>query len=392
MRGLLVVSAIAATGCSSILGIDDFKLGDAGGGGNEGVAQDAGEFCLGPAGWLVCLPAAPTMPLMITNPTEINTDLSPLCLPDQPVSWKMANQSNACFIVATSISLNAPTPIQVIGARPLVLVAADTIKIEGGGLDASSHGTNLRGPGATDAGCMPPTAAQDGPNGTTAAGGGGAGGTLTSSGGRGGSSSSTGIAGGSPAAPVPPSALAVLRAGCSAGGGGLSGNGAAGGRGAPGGGAVYLLAGTMITLNAAINASGAGGQPGGLLGGGGGGGSGGMIVLHAPTIGSMMGRGIVMANGGGGASGSGPQLAGKPGDDPSPGFPTAQANGGVSPDNGGGAGGLGFGGAALATAGTVGSPTTAHAGGGGGGGGGYIRSSNALDNGVISSPAPVVTQ
>jgi hypothetical protein len=360
------------SGCSSILGIDDFKLGDAGGGDMEG----GNEYCLGPTGFRVCLAEAPTgAPFTIPASLTFDTGTSPQCASVQPASWKMASQPDACFIIAPQITISG-NQVQAIGARPLVLFASDSITITTQ-LDAASHNvTSVRGPASNAAAC---TAGTMGPGGSTTGGGGG--GSFLTRGGDGGNSS--GNTAGGRASAADQSAPTLLRGGCNGKLATTNVAGVPGGDGGAGGGAVYLLAGNRITINGFINVSGAaggGGQPGA---GGGGGGSGGMILLHAPAIGGN--GGVLIANGGaGGGAGGGGGQSGQPGSDPSPQMPTMQALGGT-PGSGAGAGGLGFAGSAPATIGQNAAAGATGGGGGGGGAGGYIRANIAPSN-ITSSP------
>src|SRR5687768_1072617 len=113
MRWLLLV---ALSGCSSILGIEDFKVGDAGGGGD---VMETG-FCLGPMGWRVCLPQQPTTQIGVTGTGDISTGSSQLCLGTQPPSWKAGGQPDACFIVGANVVFDSAT-MQVTGEKPLVV-------------------------------------------------------------------------------------------------------------------------------------------------------------------------------------------------------------------------------------------------------------------------------
>ncbi|MDQ3298353.1 MAG: hypothetical protein M3619_17335, partial [Myxococcota bacterium] len=268
--GVLVVLVGCVTGCSSILGIDDFKLGDAGTTSgdilSEGAPVDAPANCLGPAGFVVCLEPLPTTPIDFNNSatSNINTDSSPLCLATQPPSWKAASQPDTCFIVATTIMFNAPT--RVVGSRPIAFVATEAIYV-GADIDVASHRGSLGAAGNSPACVVPPPGVS-----STGGAGAGAGGSFMTPGGGGGAGTSAPGAGAvGPDAAQP----TKLRGGCSGSRGGQGQSTAA--IAGSGGGAIYLLAGFRIAVEAAINASGAGGEPPGIVGGGAGGGSGGMI-------------------------------------------------------------------------------------------------------------------
>ena len=55
--------AMGASGCSSILGIDDFKLVDASVTSELPLSIDAAPGCFGPAGFFVCLDPLPAPPV-----------------------------------------------------------------------------------------------------------------------------------------------------------------------------------------------------------------------------------------------------------------------------------------------------------------------------------------
>ncbi len=192
------------------------------------------------------------------------------------------------------LHLKAPGSITVIGGRPLFILAGNEVKIDGK-LDVSARGA-VAGPGGF-AGGMGPGAGRASMH------------LLleNDTGGGGGSFGSTGAAGGAilpsvstPGATYPISARLV--GGASGGTAGLCNNlpGA-------GGGALLIYAMNAIDLKGEINAGGGGGA-GGLdmdcapgSGAGAGGGAGGAIWLQSKTI---VGDGLLAANGGGGGGGS----------------------------------------------------------------------------------------
>ena len=310
--------------------------------------------------------------------TSIDTATSPLC------AATLSGGDRYCVIAATTITINAGISVQASGAKPLVLLASDSITIGSlSTIDVGSHRATQNtaefvgagaDPTSCDAGIAPTTA-----NGT---GGGGAGGSFIGAGGKGGSGSNTnpgagGIAGAIAAAPV-----TTLRGGCAA----QAGAGATSAAAGHGGGAVMLIAGHSIVMaDGVIDASGEGGSGGQFgLAGGGGGGAGGMIVLDAPSITSSD---QIFANGGAGGEGGSQTQPGEAGRDPSDEQP---ALGGAN-INGGGNGGDGAGGTAAATAGgNGGNGNTGGGGGGGGGGTGLLKApANAvLGNQVSPPPTP----
>lgn len=333
-----VAALLAACGFQSTAASDG---SDGGVGGNPIVDAPPGVTCYGTSTQSrICVMPPPTD--AITLPSMIDTDASPLCK-------SVVSSPAGCVVVGTTLIANGT--IVVIGMRPLILVGASSIAVNGT-IDAASHRGVRRGPGANPGACSTPGAA------TSV--GGGAGGSFAASGGSGGSNEN-GTGGGSPGAatPDPPS----IRGGCAGGAGGSSG-----GSGGDGGGVVLLVAGNSISVDGAINVSGAGGAgtPTGDCGGGGGG-SGGMIALDAPTV---TGSGRLVANGGAGGGGGGGPASG--GGEPDPAAPMVRATGGPASGSGGKGG---DGGAGAAPLGGPGSGANGNGSGGGGGAGsvGVIR-------------------
>lgn len=317
----------------------------------------------------LCLVPPPAGDLAITADRVVNTAMVGNGHCDEIVA--QSGGPSLCLVAARSITVRAGAQLAGIGPNPLVLVAADTLVVDGT-IDVASHATGAAGAGAATT-CGDGNTGGNGGN-QDAAGGGGAGGSFGTPGGQGGNgrngSSTMGGAGGQALAAVTPTAV---QGGCPGGRGGSGGGGGGSGEGGAGGGAVYLIAGTALSISGVVNASGAGGGEGtdgaNSSGGAGGGGSGGMIGLDAPTI-SVTGS--VFANGGGGGGGGGdqPSRHGMPGDDPIAAvLPAPGGSGGLG---GGGMGGSGFAIGAAATSG--GNGANLYCGGGGGGGGaGIIR-------------------
>jgi hypothetical protein len=260
--------------------------------------------------------------------------------------------------------------VQVVGSRPLVLVAFGEIRIEGT-VDASATGATAGGGAGSDATCgagVGSTGGDQRDDFDHAGGAGGAGGGFGTAGGDGpalagseGQPASTGGAPGGDASLVP------LRGGCR---GGNGGNG--GGVGGAGGGAIQLVAQAQLRVNGTVSVAGGGGAGGtATSSGGGGGGSGGAILLEAR---SLEIRGALTANGGGG--GEGRLNLGSNGDPGADGDreladPAGGGNGGTFQF--GGNGGSGAAAAIAAAAGATGSRSFAEAAGSGGGGGGVGR-------------------
>lgn len=345
--------------------------GDAGDDNPDGT-PDA-QVCFGSAGWTVCLMPLPTDPVVLTGTIDTNPG-APLCANPTPAMWMAGGQRDACFIIGTTITLASAETVDVEGDRPLVLLATESISIDGT-LDVASHlADGKRGPGASfDTGCN----SSNGQSNSSRGGGGGGGsfGTLGADGGAGDSGNAQkGLPG-----PVASPPHDLLRAGCRGGGGS---QGADDGRsGAHAGGAVYLVAST-ITIAGVINASGAGGEGGDASrGGAAGGGAGGMIALDASLL---TVTGTLIANGGGGGGGADNGNDGGNGGEANPTTPLVAATLGTKGGPAGGDGGAG------ATRDTIASPGAQAGDGGGGGGGGLgvIRVlAGALPTGDLISPA-----
>jgi hypothetical protein len=222
-------------------------------------------------------------------------------------SYSSTPPLDACVIVGASIEIPGGTTVVATGARPLVLLATGSITISGT-LDAASHHGATAGPAAGAQPCATddtPASITNGGYDSGAWGGGGWGGSFGARGGDGGTSGSVSVGGTSPSAIDG----AALRGGCSGGDGADSP-----GSGGLGGGAVLLMARQNLTIDGAVNASGAGGGGGSITapqvaGGGGGGGSGGMIILDAATVNTS---GQCFANGGGGGQGFNLDISGNP--------------------------------------------------------------------------------
>jgi hypothetical protein len=329
--------------CSLILGIDDFRLTDATMPVVDALPDAA--LCYGAGLAHFCLSSLPT--------TAVTLDAA--TLDTSATGCQAVAQSGGpemCVVAGSQITVPVSAIVIVTGSRPLVLVAAQSISIQGT-LDLSSKRTPLRiGAGGNAALC----AANTPPANSTAGGGGGAGGTFGSRGANGGLGNGGATGRGTSAAVEP---VTLVHGGCAGSDGGDSpGQGGAGGGG---GGAVYMIAGQQITISGSVYASGAGAGATALYAGGGGGGSGGLVGLESPTI---MVSGIVSANGGGGSAGASGATVGGPGVDGTTATFTTVAPGGTG---GGGAGGHGSAGMIAPLAGASGAATT----GGGGGGGGF---------------------
>lgn len=374
MRSRLVTVAVATLACAGascrqLFGlhpVDDRRDGavsDGDGGGDGGSADaapdaDVSPRCVGSGMYEVCLNPSPAAPIKLAG--AIATD-SPCAT---TARWTSSQQpAQTCFVVGTDITIDAAAMVVATGTRPLVLVATRSITIAGA-LDVSSYVASAdHGAGANASDCSPslvPTA------------GGGAGGSFITAGGNGGHKLTDGDQGIAAAADA--SAPAKLRGGCRGqdNGGGTSHGGA-------GGGAVYLVAGALVSISGSISAGGAGGAggAGSASPSGGGGGTGGMIALFAPTI-LANGATLIANGGGGGGGGNAGSASGQDGGDGK----TSGSGGAYVVTGGGGYTQRGPAGTGASVA-----ATGVGGGGGGGGGAGFIGASVPLAGATSSPPA-----
>ena len=91
------------------------------------------QTCFGTGLVKICLAAAPTQPLVISNLTTIDTTTSPMCVAT------VSGGANYCVLAGTTITIDAK--LRATGSRPLVLIASDSITT-GAVIDVGSH----RGP------------------------------------------------------------------------------------------------------------------------------------------------------------------------------------------------------------------------------------------------------
>lgn len=344
------VGAITAAGCRQIAGIDD------------PITVDGRiSLCYGTGLVQICFDAVPTGTIELAQ----DLDTASAACSSHVVSDA---GSSACVVAGNSISIAAGARIRATGADPhvpLVLVAVSSITIAGT-LDVAGHRDSPTTPAGGDYfACLGGTDAASGTYG-----GGGQGGSFLDEGGDGGAGGGTigGQAGSSLGNPE------ALHGGCN---GHPGGNG--GGTGGRGGGGVYLIAGSSISIEGRIDASGGGGGGTKVVGAGGGaGGSGGAIGVDAPVVEIS---GVVCAIGGSGAAGSsaGPSAVGG---DAAGGTSACTAGEPGTADAGAGAGGLG----AINGMAQNGYPGVT-GGGGGGGSSGYIRIDGARSgNGAVQPP------
>ena len=348
-----------------------------------GSPPDASQAHYGAAPFTVSFATAPTGTIDIDMPTTFNTDTGASSTGIKLIcAMPTSGGDGDCVIAAGTIIISSS--LRAVGRKPLVLVAADSISVPAPSMtglvsiDVGSHRDQTLDNGA---GSDPQEAcpARNEP----ALGSGGAGGSFLGSGGPGGNGNGLMMSGGG--MPGAPSGLpTALRGGCRGQPGpAFSGNDSDGGHG---GGAVYLIAGSSITVGGTINAGGEGGG-GGVKGnsepaGGAGGGAGGMIGLDAPSI---MGTGTLIANGGGGGGGNSSANVGGDGEDAVSTSPAAGGHGAT----GGTTGGNGGPGSAGAANGSGAHGANADSGGGGGGGGaGLILIRASMGANLDVSPMP----
>jgi hypothetical protein len=260
--------------------------------GDVPIDDPPGQACYGVQGGLfrACFPAAPSMPMDLTQNLVINTDSDPAC------DVRPTATGPVCVIARSTIRVGAGFSIRGYGSRPLVLISVGNFDVQGT-IDVSSGigAASTRGAGGNPASCQAPTGALlDG---------GGAGGSFGTIGGEGGGGNGQSF-GGVPAA-APPT-ITTVRGGCP-GGVGQGNSGAVPGSG---GGAVYLITPARLILDGGINASGGPGTGGGMQHGGQGGGAGGLVGIDAPTL---EGAGYVLADGGGAGCGGDNVKGGAPG-------------------------------------------------------------------------------
>jgi hypothetical protein len=265
---------------------------------------------------------APGAAWRIDAPIRYDTDTC-----DDGVHQTQSSGPEVCVRVVASLEVTSSGVLEVIGSRPMAVLAIDGVTIAGT-IDVSAEGS-LPGPGGglggergRPEGIGPGPGREGGTSGSYEDGGGG-GGAFCGDGGDGGRGDSAN--GGEGGTNVPGAYLLEPLQGGS--GGGWS-RGAAGvgfdssARGGAGGGAIQISSRTAITITAtgAILAGGGGGAGGGATesfttnyGGGGGGGSGGGVLLEAPALTFEPGARVWTTGGGGGGSGDGEVGVARPG-------------------------------------------------------------------------------
>ena len=286
----ITLSTLALTACNSLLGITDITVGSGDAGtGTCFNATGAGALFMG------CPKVTPTGQYTVQANIDTDTDMG--CSNSKVDQGAAAPV--ACVISADSISV--PTGHHYVsGNNVLVLIAATTIDIQGT-LDASGSPTTTPVLGSVCNNVS--SGAFDGSSG--GGGGGGAFGDTSGTGGAGGTVSAQGGAGASSI-----NSVVVVRAGCPGAQGGTELPAMTTSFGGTPGGAIYLIAGKSITVEATgvVLANGGGGGGGASNSdfdggeGGGGGASGGLLGFDSAVVEI---DGTVTADGGGGGGGGG---------------------------------------------------------------------------------------
>jgi len=367
----LAIVLLLTCGCRQIFGIDQPRLADSGLPPDDGSidapdAPDAAPLCFSrpELDFGACLSHVPTMSFSVTAPVSFDTDQNG---PAACETTLLSQSQNMCVIAATDVTVSAA--VTVTGSRPLVIFATGTIAIDAT-VDVASHAAgSTRGPGENPSVC--------GTAGQGMIGGGGAGGSFTTGGGDGGNGGQVNAVGGPRAAAF---TVQTFHGGCR---GGLGGNGAAGV--AYGGGALALVA-NQVTIDNAINASGAAGV-GAAAGarGGYGGGTGGMILIDAPSV-SVGAQMQMFAIGGAGGGGSSLSVSGNQGAE------ATSYSGSIPGGQGGNTGGDG--GSAYPSPQNGQQAAGQNAGGGGGAGGAgaiVIYTNSSLNSGSLKISPQAIT-
>lgn len=373
--GRIWLACLGLAGCQQFFGLDAPVLATP-----DASSPDSNQTCIGSGLVTFCVTntAVPTNAFDIAPGASFTIDptSATLCLRTQLAGVE------ACVIPAQTASIAGT--LKAVGPYPIVIAVFDVITVNGT-LDVSSTSQPATGVGMTTAvagaGSGPASCPTlDGTTGAPFSGGtGGGGGSFGFAGGEGGPS-----AGGTAVGAAGAVRGIALAGGCPGGRGG-SGNDGPVGLAGLGGGAIYIVAGTSITVSGTIKANGGGGGGGGKRAGGGGAGAGGLIAFDAPSV-TLDASAAIYANGGGGGQGGDLGAAGESGGVSA--GPLDRAPGGTSGADNGGDGGAGSLDTSPGMPGTI-ALDAAGGGGGGGGGGGIIAIySSVLTNKAVMSPPP----
>jgi hypothetical protein len=294
MRSLSVLVASSAVGCGTVLGewFQGYQVaegGDAGDGGEDAPASDGAlrpplddctpSFAVGNG---ITYPSQTTVEhMVVTDPQTDVLDTGTSCAADGGPPWCCLDDGSSrrpyCLVLAHDLRITASGRLGVTGARPLVLVTAGDILIDGTLDVTGTDGPSYPGPGMHPGSASAP----GGGGGSTAEPGGGACGNA------GGPAVAFGLVGGGNGGDAPPCRLAGA-----------------------GGGAVQLvsLCGQILLSNT-IDASGGGGLAPAVVDpscpGGAGGGGGGTVWMEAASVSfGDGGTANINVSGGAGAGGS----------------------------------------------------------------------------------------
>jgi hypothetical protein len=394
MRALVLCLSVSACGFAPALGPDGGARGDDGAGSGS---ADASQAVPGPLHLTRDDGQPSDVDLVLTGNLVVDTSaLSITSVLLDPAVFDVRHQVQGDGEVAVlhlhSLTVAAGATIQVVGARPLIVVASDAIVVSGR-VDAGAHATTP-GPGGFGPG-LGAGAGRAGTHQGAYSDSGGGGGGFGDHGGAGGAITgcATALPGGLAGASQGDDPISVLAGG--AGGGAGESTACPDNLGGAGGGAIQLTSDVSVFVDetGVITAGGGGGRGGTDCGGsdgnsGAGGGAGGAIVLQAPSV---TNQGVIAANGGGGGgSGSGgaiPPDTGNPGEDGHPSDVLALGGGGIGPSGiDGGAGAIAD---TAAQAGMANSCTNNA--GGGGGAVGRIAASTGYQDLALTSPHAIAT-
>jgi len=436
---LLAALLLLGGGCSALVDTDETRLGgsdagsaatDAGGGVDAGPRRDAGPAddagpgldgampCSGPTrcvggtlsictdGFettsrcpLGCATAGPRCAGMVPSnvPAELwdegaedmslegdasflfDTSICRAMMAPSHIVSQADGGSEVCVLQTGAFLIGERATVAVRGTRPLVIMAAGEVRIDG----VLDVGADLDEPGAggfaggirtrvEGLGSAPGLGGDH--EGTYDDGGGGGGGLCGAGGGGGEGASAAGGAGGAAADPAWELRPLAGGSGGGRGRGTYRADGTNAGHGGAGGGALQISTRARILVRGEIRAGGGGGLSGNNLfsstinwGSGGGGGSGGALLLEAPAV-RLESSATLRAAGGAGGGGAGAASNGEDGQNGSD-VPRGRATGGVGADTTYGADGGHSGGGDFVDA-LDGARQTRAGGNGGGGGGG----------------------
>jgi len=394
MRALVVWLSVSACGFAPALGAD---ASTSGGDGHNIDGSDISNGLPAPLHLTTADGQPSDVDLVLGGPIVVDTSaLTITSIPVPTGTFDVRHQVQGNGEVAVlhlrSLTVAAGATVQIVGTRPLIVVASNAIIVSGrvdAGAKGSTPGAGGFAPGMGDGhglrGAHEGTYSDSGGGGGGFGDHGGAGGAITGC--------ATPLPGGTSGPSEGDDPISVLQGG--AGGGAGEGTGCSDNLGGAGGGALQLTSNISVFVDetGVITAGGGGGTGGTDCGdfdgnSGGGGGAGGAIVLQAPMV---TNQGVIAANGGGGGgSGSGgaiPPDTGKPGEDGHPSDVMALGGAGVGPSGiDGGAGGVAD---TAAQAGMANS--CSNNAGGGGGSVGRIAASAGYQDLAVTSPHAIAT-